>query len=893
MAGPSSTIDQNLLPVQAYFDVYGNFQTFIGQGQPFYATTNPSQSGLNITNSTINSTTIGATTPSTGVFTNMSTTTGSVSTLPASSNDLANKLYVDTVAVGISWKAPVTAGTTVNITLSGTQTVDGVVLVIGNTVLVKNQTDTTKNGIYTVNTGAWTYAPGSTTWASYVSAIVFVEYGSQTGSAWYCLAQPGGTLGTTAMPWSNFSSSASYTAGTGLTLTGFQFSITPVGTAATYGSASAVPVFITNASGQVSSVTNTSIAIAGSQITSGTIGSSLISGSYTGITGVGTLTAGTWNASTIAVANGGTGATTLTGYLLGNGTGAVTASATIPTTALSGTITNAQLANSTISGVALGGNLFSLTAGTAITFNSGTTYNGSTAITINATVPAQVYPGAGIANSNGTAWGTSYTTTGSGTVVALATSPSLVTPVLGTPTSGNFSTGTFTWPTFNQNTTGTASNVTGTVVVANGGTGVTTLTGLAYGNGTSAFTAATAAQVVTVIGATAVTNATNATTATNATNVAVTDDTTTATTCYPNWTSSTTGNLPIKTASTKLTFVPSTGVLTATSFTGAGTGLTGTASSLSIGGNATTATTATNIAGGIASQLVYQSSAGTTAFIPNGTTGQVLQSNGATVPTWVTFTGGAAPLQPVTATVASSALTVGINATSLQFRSATLTTGVPTTALAVGALSLVVPSTATLGTVSAVQSQLVLVVLYNGGTPALGIVNISGGTNLDETTLLSTTAIIAGSNSASVVYSTSAITSSPFRVVGTVVSTQATAGTWATTPSLVQGQGGQALASMQSLGFGQTWQNLTGSRAVSTTYYNTTSKPILVNAQVQTTSNTVGTLTATVNGIQVALSAIAASSGFFCGYVSFIVPPNNSYSVASTYGSITTWAELR
>ena len=566
MAGPSSTIDQNLLPVQAYFDVQGKFQTFIGQGQPFYATTNPSQSGLNITNSTINSTTIGATTPSTGVFTNMSTTTGSVSTLPASSNDLANKLYVDTVAVGISWKAPVTAGTTGNITLSGTQTVDGVVLVAGNTVLVKNQTDNTKNGIYQVNAGAWTYATGSTTWASYVSAIVFIEYGGQGGSAWYCLAQPGGTLGSTSMVWSNFSAAASYSAGTGLTLSGYQFSITPVGTAATYGSASSVPVFVTNASGQVSSVTNTSIAIAGSQITSGTVGSSYLTGSYTGITGVGTLTAGTWNASTIGVAYGGTGATTLTGYLLGNGTGAVTASSTIPTTALSGTVTNAQLANSTISGVALGGSLFSLTAGTAITFSSGTTYNGSAAITINATVPAQVYPGAGIANSTGSAWGTSYTTTGSGTVVALATSPSLVTPVLGTPTSGNFSTGTFTWPTFNQNTSGTASNVTGTVVVGNGGTGVTTLTGLAYGNGTSAFTAATAAQVVTVIGATAVTNATNATTATNATNTAITDDTTTATTCYPNWTTSTTGNLPQKTTSTRLTFVPSTGILTATGF---------------------------------------------------------------------------------------------------------------------------------------------------------------------------------------------------------------------------------------------------------------------------------------------------------------------------------------
>jgi len=88
-------------------------------------------------------------------------------------------------------------------------------------------------------------------------------------------------------------------------------------------------------------------------------------------------------AGTLGVASGGTGATTLTGYVYGNGTGAMSASNTIPTTALSGTITNAQLANSTISGISLGGNLASLTAGTNITFSSGTTYNGSTAITIN------------------------------------------------------------------------------------------------------------------------------------------------------------------------------------------------------------------------------------------------------------------------------------------------------------------------------------------------------------------------------------------------------------------------------------------------------------------------------------------------------------------------------
>jgi hypothetical protein len=75
MANPPVTSVQNLLPVQAYFDQNGNFQTFIGQGQPFYATSNPDQSGLSITNSTINSSTIGGVTPSTGVFTSIATTT--------------------------------------------------------------------------------------------------------------------------------------------------------------------------------------------------------------------------------------------------------------------------------------------------------------------------------------------------------------------------------------------------------------------------------------------------------------------------------------------------------------------------------------------------------------------------------------------------------------------------------------------------------------------------------------------------------------------------------------------------------------------------------------------------------------------------------------------------
>lgn len=84
---------------------------------------------------------------------------------------------------------------------------------------------------------------------------------------------------------------------------------------------------------------------------------------------------------------------------------------------------------------------------------------------------------------------TELSTTGSGNVVR-ATSPTLVTPALGTPASGDLANCTF--PTLNQNTTGTAAGLSATLGVASGGTGVTTVTGILKGNGTSAFTAATA-----------------------------------------------------------------------------------------------------------------------------------------------------------------------------------------------------------------------------------------------------------------------------------------------------------------------------------------------------------------------------------------------------------------
>lgn len=119
-------------------------------------------------------------------------------------------------------------------------------------------------------------------------------------------------------------------------------------------------------------------------------------------------------------------------------------------------------------------------------------------------------------------------------------------------------------------------------------------TDLSYNPNTNTLTVANlAGNATTATSATTAGSATTATTATNATNVAVTDDTTTNATYYPALVTANSGNLPHKVSSTKLTFNPSTGQLAAVTFAGAGTGLTGTAAGLSIGGNAATATNAT------------------------------------------------------------------------------------------------------------------------------------------------------------------------------------------------------------------------------------------------------------------------------------------------------------
>ena len=430
------TSTTNIVPVQGIFQPAPTFDliTLIGPaGTPFYASINPNQSGLNITNSTINSTTIGATTPSTAAF-----TSGTVAAAPTAPTDIANKQYVDYYAAGLSWKAPVTVASTTNIaSLSGLLTVDTVTLVAGETVLVKDQTNAANNGIYVAASGAWTRSIGADTWDEFIGAIVFVVEGSQSGSAWFCTAQPGGTLGVTANNWSNFSVASTYTAGTGLTLAGTQFSITPVGAAGTYGSASSVPVFVTNASGQVTSVTNTAIAIAN-----------------TAVSGLGTMS--TQNANAVAITGG-----TLDAVTIGGSTaGAITGTTITANTQFSGAGTGLT---GTASGLSIGGNAATATSATTSTNLAG---GGAGSLPYQSATSATAMLAAG---SNGQ-------------VLTLASGvPSWATPTTGTVTSVS-GTGTVSGISLSGTVTSTGNLTLGCTLdlsapPAIGGTTANTITG--------------------------------------------------------------------------------------------------------------------------------------------------------------------------------------------------------------------------------------------------------------------------------------------------------------------------------------------------------------------------------------------------------------------------------
>ena len=140
---------------------------------------------------------------------------------PTSAQDAATKNYVDNTAQGLDAKASCVAATTANITLSAPQTVDGVSVLTGDRVLVKDQTSPAENGIYVAAAGTWSRSTDADTWVELTSAFTFVEAGTvNADNGFVCTVNPGGTLGSTAVTWVQFSGAGQITAGAGLTKTG-------------------------------------------------------------------------------------------------------------------------------------------------------------------------------------------------------------------------------------------------------------------------------------------------------------------------------------------------------------------------------------------------------------------------------------------------------------------------------------------------------------------------------------------------------------------------------------------------------------------------------------------------------------------------------------------------
>ena len=520
-------------------------------------------------------------------ITSIALTTGTISTTPSGGNDIVNKAYVDTLAAsGIHFHQPVrvespinlnatydngTAGVGATLTNAGTQAalvIDGVTVSVNDRVLVYQQTNPVQNGIYVVTS----VGSGSTNWIltrssdanTYVinsaaglseGSTVFVQQGTTgAGETYTCNTAGTITFGTTAITFAQISSAQIYSAGTGLTLAGTQFSITNTGlTASTYGSASSVPVIAFNAQGQATSVTNTSIAIAGSQITSGSVavanggtgqtsytdGQLLIGNTATGSLSKATLTAGSGisitngngsisiastlsggSVTSVDVAGGTTGLTFSGGPVTTSGTITVAGTLAVANGGTGGTTQAA--ARTGLGATTVGSNLFTLTNPSAITFprlNADNTVSTLDAATFRTAIGAGTGSGSvtSVSGSGGTTGltlsGGPITSTGTltlgGTLAAanggtgqssyvigdiLFASTTSALSRLADVATGNalISGGVGVAPLWGK--IGLTTHISGTLPVANGGTnGTATPTAgtVAYGTGTAyAFTSA-------------------------------------------------------------------------------------------------------------------------------------------------------------------------------------------------------------------------------------------------------------------------------------------------------------------------------------------------------------------------------------------------------------------
>jgi hypothetical protein len=289
---------------------------------------------------------------------------------PTQSSDLATKAYVDSLSNGLDVKASVRAATTANITLSNTQTIDGVALSVGDRVLVKNQSTGSQNGIYVVASSSWTRATdfdNSPDVEVSPGTFFFVEEGTTQADNGYVVSNDTAiTIGTTAITFSQFSGAGQITAGAGLTKSGNTLDV--VGTADRI------------------TVNTDSVDIASTYV------------GQSSITTLGTISTGTWQGTLIGATYGGTGVNngsktiTLGGSFTHTGahtlglTTTANTSVTLPTTGTLATLAGTEsLSNKTIT----------------LSSFSGTTIAGSGAITFTSATDASALGTAAVVLSGG------------------------------------------------------------------------------------------------------------------------------------------------------------------------------------------------------------------------------------------------------------------------------------------------------------------------------------------------------------------------------------------------------------------------------------------------------------------------------------------------------------
>src|SRR5580765_70256 len=244
----------------------------------------------------------------------------------------------------------------------------------------------------------------------------------------------------------------------------------------------------------------------------------------------------------------------------------------------------------------------------------------------------------------------------------------------------------------------------------------------------------------------------------------------------------------------------------------------------------------------------------------------------------------------ITAVASSGSLVVTLLAgCTINFRSATQTSGAIVPVYIPSNLTITVPSGATLGMQSGSgrTSNISVLVAYNAGSPILCVMNsLTGVAEINTQTV---TAVSGSSNSNNSIYGSSSAANTPVAVVGAIAVTQTTAGTFDSPTSVSSaGFGASNLAVVGMAGANP--NTVTGSRAVNTWYYNTTGAPIIVQiemsaAAANTTFSVFLSTGNTTSGYVAVASRITVAAGMTF-YPTFPVMPGGAYYIQVTAGTM-------